>query len=87
MDLNAVQWFEDVPTTSRKSKMTEFVELLKSRPGMWALYSASYKNGASANSFKKRFPGTDWKSRRNEGEKTFSIYARWSPSTEEPTAQ
>jgi len=77
MDINSVQWFEDVPAADRKTKIAEFVEILKTKPGTWALYSHEYKNGASANSFKKRYPGTEWKSRRNDDKKTYSLYARY----------
>ena len=45
-----IKWFNEVPPAihaGRQSDMKDFVEELKKRPGIWALYPKTYKNGAS----------------------------------------
>jgi hypothetical protein len=83
-----IKWFKEVPPAfhaNRETQMKQFVEELKARPGEWALYPKVYKNGASANSFKKRYVGTQWKTRKSTREEGFDLYATWAPD-ENPTS-
>lgn len=57
--------------------MVSFVSLLKTNPNTWAVYDKKYKNQTVVAVARKKFPNTEWVSRRNRDGKTYTIYARY----------
>lgn len=60
----------------RNGRVKEFVDALKSRPGEWALYPDPVRGPSNVSVNRKRFPGTEWTSRRRPDRK-YDLYARW----------
>lgn len=61
---------------AKSGQMKRFVEVLKTRPNEWALYSAKHSNCAVITYGKKNYPKTEWTSRKNS-DGTFKIYGRY----------
>lgn len=57
-------------------QMARFVEVLKTRPNEWAVYSAKHPNCSVITYGKKNYPKTEWTSRKN-ADGTFKIFARF----------
>ena len=79
VNFDKIVWEE--PKQSRQGRgkqgqMQRFVEVLKSRPNEWAVYSTKHPNCAVITYGKKNFPKTEWTSRKNT-DGTFKIYARY----------
>jgi hypothetical protein len=53
-----------------------FVAALKARPNRWAIYTEGSKNAVIVSMAKKKFPDTEWTSRK-QPDGTFTIYARY----------
>lgn len=66
------------PAHSRRGERVEFVELLKTRPGHWALYKPGGGHSLSgASQFSADFPGVEVHGRKSDTHAGYDIYARW----------
>jgi hypothetical protein len=68
------------PKTGTPGQVAAFVDKLKERPGMFLKYStnANHRTAYSkAQQYKKRYPGTEWTVRREDGGHT--LFGRWMP--------
>lgn len=75
--MTKIIWEEPPPvTTHATGKTQQFVEALKQRPGEWARYPGTYAQPSLGTVNKKRFPGTEWTSRKQE-DKRYALWARW----------
>lgn len=77
--LPKVKWEEpreSKATTRYRTERYYFVEVLKTRPGKWALYRENLKYATDVTNGKRLFPEVEWTSRQNE-DGTFNIYARY----------
>ena len=54
-------------------RLIAFVEHIKKNPGEWFAWRENQKTGAN---HKKRFPGTEWTSRRQQ-DGMFKTWGRW----------
>jgi len=75
-----IEW-EEPPkgrSGSYRGRVALFVEALKARPGVWAVYARGARTRLAATN-KRRYHGTDWSCRaeRVDGPRTYTIYARW----------
>lgn len=77
MSSDGITWEEPPPPANGKwGKTQHFVEALKQRPGQWARYPGSYKQGASVTVNRTRFPGTEWTARK-QPDGSYHIWGRW----------
>lgn len=72
--------FRNPPTPKNGSpgQVRKFVEQLMASPNTWAVYSAgnTARTGHSkAQQYKKRYPGTEWLVRSEDG--TYTVFGRW----------
>lgn len=71
----------DLPPASfgrRSGKGKQFVELLKTRPGEWAVYRITPTRWQAHSVYRGMYPGTDWATRKTNGKnKKWTVYARW----------
>ena len=65
-----------VGSKNRGGRTMRFVEALKARPNRWAIYTEGVSNAVSVTMGKKRFPNTEWTSRK-QADGTFTVYARY----------
>lgn len=69
-----------IPRNGTPRQVASFVEKLKSSPGVFMVYStnANHRTAYSKQQqYKKRYPGTEWIVRREEGGHT--LFGRWLP--------
>ena len=72
-----IKWETPSPAHSEnRGKAAVFVEALKTRPSEWALYRENAKNAVLVTEFKRKYPFTEWTSRKN-ADGTFRIYGRY----------
>lgn len=73
-----LEWEEPPPVQVKYGRVQEFVDVLRTRPEQWARYPHPYSSGSvryMVSKYPKRYVGTEWCSRRIEGE--LILYARW----------
>lgn len=66
------------PKNGSPGQVKEFVDKLKANPNVWAVYSTGNiaKTGHSkAQQYKKRYPGTEWLVRAEDG--GYTVFGRW----------
>jgi hypothetical protein len=76
-----IEWVEELPQPKNghfgaMRKTLEFIEQLKTRPGVWAIYKELDRPMWSQSSqYRKNYPGTEWAQRTVNGKGY--VYARW----------
>lgn len=68
-----------VPKNGSPGQVAKFVEGLKKRPGEWKVYSTgniARTAHSKAQQYKKRYPGTEWLVRSENG--GYTVFGRWS---------
>ncbi|WP_160665366.1 hypothetical protein [Pseudarthrobacter sp. ATCC 49987] len=73
-----IKW-QDPPSRRGGTSRDYDAVIEKQNPGKWALISDQWKTTAPPSAFKQR--GCEATARRNEGSKTWSVYARWPHKT------
>jgi hypothetical protein len=74
--MSEIVW-RDPPPSRRGTRyeVRDFVEELKQRPGVWALYPRSFA-GRGSTTYAKHYPGTEWVNRQRDDGR-FDMYGRW----------
>jgi len=73
-----VEWVTRLPHSREAYASTaEFVEIIKSRPGVWAVYKrySGERKWSNRTTYAKNYPGTEWEMRIVRGKTV--VYGRW----------
>lgn len=62
-------------SAERYGETLKFVEALKERPGVWAIYAERSTPWTSHYAYRKYYSGTDWATRKRDGK--WIVFARY----------
>lgn len=79
MTTDKIEWVKDLPSKrlGMRGRTLTFIETLKTRPGVWAVYErrAANKNWTGKSLYESTYKGTEWATRKSGGKTV--VYARW----------
>jgi hypothetical protein len=80
--IDEMQWVEELPVPANGRRVApngtkHFIERLKERPGVWAVYREFpfVTKKTRCGSYRKHYPGTQWAQRSSDG--VTRVYVRW----------
>lgn len=81
MSEQRIVWGSPPPVARKKirkpGKQQRFVNALRARPGQWGRYPRVVKGSSSSTQLRKRYPGTEWTTRKANDEGGCYLYGRW----------